>query len=172
MNLLGGKNGPCPPAKPPNRPWCWSLFVSTVGSFLASAEEAIPKSCQARLENAKSRQVGAASLASEKLSERYYMNLSQRVKRLEKRQGPAPPSIVEKVRILALAEALSTEDLDLLEVRLLKIKQLDSVENTPEYQDILRRIEPAYEATSLKLTGKSYADLLRGQAGDCGRRVR
>jgi hypothetical protein len=37
-------------------------------------------------------------------------------------------------------------------------------EGTPEREDVLRRLEPALDVTALKMTGKSYADLLREEA--------
>lgn len=80
------------------------------------------------------------------------MNLLQRINQLEKRKGPASLSVVQKEQV---AEALTMDQLNFLEVRRLKIKRGEPAEDTPEYQEILRCVEGACEAIAWKLTPQS-----------------
>jgi hypothetical protein len=62
------------------------------------------------------------------------MNLANRLKRLEERLGPPPPTMAHQIITQALA-SLSTEELDLLIERAKVLERGDPFEDTPVFQD-------------------------------------
>jgi hypothetical protein len=99
------------------------------------------------------------------------VKLANRLKRLEQCLGPTPPPISHQVSIRAWTTAFSMEELTLLEDRWVASEASGATslldifaEGTTERQDVLRRLEPALDAISLKMTGKSHAELLREEA--------
>jgi hypothetical protein len=71
---------------------------------------------------------------------------------------------LERVQIIALAETLTEDDLQYLETTLPSIRRGELVEDATTYEDILQRVDSAFEASSVKLTGTPYKDLLRQQS--------
>jgi Family of unknown function (DUF5681) len=101
------------------------------------------------------------------------INLSNRLKRLEQRLGPAPAPISHRVSIRAWTTAFTMEELTLLEDRWAAseasgAKSLLDIfpEGTAERQDVLRKLKPALDAMALEMTGKTYVELLREEAED------
>ena len=98
-------------------------------------------------------------------------SLANRLKRLEQRLGPAPAPISHQVSVRAWTTAFSMEELTSLEERWAASEASGATslldifaEGTTEREDVLRRLEPALDAISLEMTGKSYAELLREEA--------
>jgi hypothetical protein len=96
-------------------------------------------------------------------------NLANRLNRLERLLGPPPPPISRQVADRALATAFSIEELTSFEDRLQASGATSLVgifaEGTTEHQEVLRRLEPALDKIAQEMAGKSFADLLREEAG-------
>ena len=99
------------------------------------------------------------------------INLANRLKRLERRVGPAPAPISHQVSVRAWTTAFTMEELTLFEERWAASEASGATslldifeEGTTERQDVLRQLEPALDAIALEIAGKSYAELLREEA--------
>jgi hypothetical protein len=99
------------------------------------------------------------------------IDLSNRLKRLEQRLGPAPAPISHRVSIRAWTTAFTMEELTLWEERWAASEASGATslldifeEGTAERQDVLRRLEPVLDTIAHEMTGKSYTELLREEA--------
>jgi hypothetical protein len=100
-------------------------------------------------------------------------SLANRLTRLERRMGPMPAPISHRVTARAWVTAFTAEELNLWEDRWQASEASGAtslldifVEDTPERQEVLRRLQPALDAIAQEMTGKTYAELLREEAED------
>ena len=87
----------------------------------------------------------------------------KRLRNLEQRIGPPPPTIVEQVRHLAFRE-ITDDELSLLIEQTRQLEKDASFKPSQEFHDIDQRFNSSADAVAMKMTGKSFLELLKEEA--------